>query len=115
MLAALALCACDPTPPASGNRRPTVAIVEWPSEARVGERATIKVEGYDPDGDRLRVFVAWGDGDTTDHGEFVLSGQTVVFDHAFASTDTFVVRARCHDLGPLFSDWSAPRLVRVTP
>ncbi|MFO7651700.1 MAG: hypothetical protein R6X13_10235 [bacterium] len=111
----MAVCACDAAPPPAGNRRPTVAIVEWPTEARVGERATVKVEGYDPDGDRLRVFVAWGDGDTVDHGEFVLSGQTVIFDHAYNSADTFTVRARCHDLGPLFSDWSAPRAIRVTP
>lgn len=113
VLSCTVLFSCD-VGGAVGNRRPLVAIVEWPVELRVGELAVVKAEGYDPDGDRIRIFVAWGDGDTSDHGEFVLSGQTVVFEHRYRYADTFVVRARCHDLAPLFSDWSSPRVVRVT-
>lgn len=107
--------ACEAPPPDPYNRRPSAAVIEWPAATRVGERALFKVECYDPDGDRLRVFVAWGDGDTSDYGEFVLSGQTLLFEHVFDTADTFLVRARCHDVEPLFSDWSASRTVRVTP
>jgi hypothetical protein len=116
VLAGLVFGACENGPqPNPYNRRPTAAVIDWPAETRVGDRALFKVECYDPDGDRLRVFVAWGDGDTSDYGEFVQSGQTLVFEHTFATADTFPVRARCHDLEPLFSEWSAPRTVRVTP
>ncbi len=114
-LACAAACACDVAPPPSVNRRPTCAIVDWPAEALVGQQVVVKVEGYDPDGDRVRVFVAWGDGDTADYGEFALSGQTLLFDHVYRRADSFAVRARCHDMAPLFSDWSAARFVRVTP
>lgn len=66
---------------------------------------------FDSDGDWLRVYVAWGDGDTTDYGAFVSSNATVLFQHSYVAPGTFAVRARCHDLQPLFSDWSAPLLV----
>jgi hypothetical protein len=70
---------------------------------------------HDPDGGLLRVFIACGDGDTTDHGEFVNSGQVVWFEHIYLQAGTYTVRARCHDTGPLFSDWSSPRPVVVGP
>ncbi|MEO0085024.1 MAG: hypothetical protein ABIK37_00140 [candidate division WOR-3 bacterium] len=109
------LCACeDAGSPATGNRKPRSPVVTGPSEALVGERLEFSVLAFDPDGDRLRVFVAWGDGDTSDYGEFVLSGAEVVFEHCYRVSGVFGVSARCHDLEPKFSDWSSPRAVTVT-
>ena len=68
---------------------------------------------YDPDGDRLRVYVAWGDGDTNDYGEFVATGRTASFEHAFRAPGEYDIRARCHDGEPLFSNWSSPKTVLV--
>lgn len=106
--------ACDETGPAGrGNHKPRSPVVAGPSEALVGERLDFSVMVFDPDGDRLRVFVAWGDGDTSDYGEFVFSGAEVLFEHVFREPGVFYVAARCHDLEPKFSDWSSPRAVSV--
>lgn len=79
-----------------------------------GQPAEFEVEVYDPDGGRLVVFVAWGDGDTIDYGDFVYSGQVVVFRHAFAA-GRYSVRGRCYDTEPRFSDWSAGHVVVSVP
>ena len=114
VLLALASAGCDTTGPVSGNHRPYVPLVAGPSEVLVGELAEFSVEVHDPDGNSVRVFVAWGDGDTSDYGEFVGSGRVVYFEHRYTTEDTFEVRARCHDSEPLFSEWSGPRRVVAT-
>lgn len=93
------------------NLRPLAPHVSGPDTVAVGERSEFEVTVYDPDGDELRVFVAWGDGDTTDYGEFVRSGRSVLFFHIYNSAGAFTIRARCQDLGTLFSNWSEGRQV----
>lgn len=106
--------ACDDAgPPTAGNHKPWAPAVSGPTDALVGERLEFGVTVLDPDDDRLRVFIAWGDGDTSDYGEFVLSGSEVSFEHAYRQSGVFQVAARCHDLEPKFSDWSSPRQVNV--
>ncbi len=113
-LALLAL-ACDDGPAPWHNHAPWTPLVTGPAEVFAGVPATFDVTVYDPDGHQLRVYVAWGDGDTNDYGEFVASGQTVQFEHTWHEVDSFSIRARCHDSEPLFSDWSNGRLVVVVP
>jgi hypothetical protein len=104
--------ACD-SEPVQTNRPPSRPLLSGPGEVAVGQTAEFSVTVYDPDGGAMRVYVAWGDGDTTDYGDFVYSHQAVTFEHTFDRADTFEVRARCHDLEPLFSDWSMPLTVVV--
>jgi hypothetical protein len=87
--------------------------VAGPDTLAVGVSGEFAAEAHDPDGDRLRVYVAWGDGDTSDFGEFVETGRVIVFVHAYGQVGEYPVRARCHDLAPRFSDWSAARPVVV--
>ena len=103
---------CKPEP-LQGNQRPWPPSVDAPELVLLGEEAGVDVTCYDPDGGQLRVYVAWGDGDTSDYGGFVYSGQSVQLDHTYRQADTFQVRAQCHDLAPLFSEWSSPRPVVV--
>jgi phosphomannomutase len=107
------LAACDSTSP-QGNRAPSPPAIEVPADVVRGQAGDFAVTVHDPDGDRVRVFVAWGDGDTSDYGSFVYSMQTVHFEHTYASAGTFVVRGRCHDTEPLFSDWSSAETVAVS-
>ncbi len=107
---------CDEVNLPAANHKPYAPSVSGPAEVYVGELAEFPVAVNDPDGNMLRVFVAWGDGDTTDYGEFVASGQIVYFEHRYTTADTFEMRARCHDTEPMFSDWSAPRpVIAVNP
>ncbi|OYD15033.1 hypothetical protein CH330_06850 [candidate division WOR-3 bacterium JGI_Cruoil_03_51_56] len=96
-----------------GNHRPRIPIVSGPDTSYVGMRVFFDITVFDPDGDRLVVFVAWGDGDTSDYGSFVPSGAMVTFEHAFLRSGTFGISARCYDSEPLYSDWSHPYEVVV--
>ena len=113
VLAAVGWCtlvACDHAPP-SANRAPSAPHVEGPGEVVASRPAQFSVTVFDPDGDRVRLYIAWGDGDTTDYGQFLQSTQTVQVEHVFARADTYEVSGRCHDLEPLFSAWSVPLVV----
>lgn len=107
---ALVAAGCGGLPP-TANRAPSAPQVSGPTEVTVGQPAQLSVTVFDPDGDRVRLYIAWGDGDTTDYGQFVQSMQTVQFEHAFARADTYRVRAQCHDIEPLFSGWSDPLVI----
>lgn len=114
LLAGLAFAGCtiyedgDPV-----NRRPVPPLVFGPDTLVRGVIGRFEVTVGDPDGDRLRLYVAWGDGDTVDYGEFIPSGATVPLEHRYPAAGAYEVRARCHDPEPLFSGWSAPRAVLV--
>jgi len=110
-----AACTWYEEPSGAGNRPPATPFVTGPDTLPAGSAGSFEITVHDPDGDPLRVYVAWGDGDTSDHGDFVGSGQTVAFDHVFAVEGTYAVSARCHDLGPLFSEWSVPLPVVALP
>ncbi len=114
----LLLVRCDTAaPPPWQNRAPYPPAVSGPDKAEVGQRVSFDVAVFDPDGHALVVYVAWGDGDTSDYGGFVPSGETVTFEHAWWVADTFPVSAGCYDTyspqKPLFSDWSDPHPVVV--
>ncbi len=99
------------------NHKPLTPTLSGPDTTHIGVQECYEVTVGDPDGNRLRVFTAWGDGDTTEYGAFVGSGATALFEHAFLRPGVFGVRARCHDDvypdEPLFSDWSTPHDVVV--
>lgn len=99
------------------NHAPRVPSVSGPERAFVGLPARFDVTVYDPDGHSMVLYLAWGDGDTSDYGDFVRSGATVTFEHAWRRTGTFLVSGRCYDtydpLNPLFSNWSHPLTVVV--
>lgn len=112
-LALVANVVCESPMP---NQAPARPVIEGPDSVSVGEPAEFHVTVFDADGDRMRVYVAWGDGDTSDYGDFAQSHQTLLFEHTFSRADTFLVSARCHDMAPLFSEWSTPRrVVAVIP
>lgn len=99
------------------NRAPWPPVLSGPDSTRVGLATGFQVTAADPDGDRLVVYVAWGDGDTADYGDFVPSGATVSFTHTWGRPGTFLVSAGCYDVRnpnrPLVSAWSSPRPVVV--
>lgn len=109
---------CDENEPAPWqNHPPWPPVVDGPDSTWVGFAAQFHITVGDPDGHAMVVYVSWGDGDTADYGEFVPSGATVTFEHAWSRPDTFLVAAGCYDTyspsRPLVSDWSASKPVVV--
>lgn len=113
LLAAVLVARCTESSQPHANRAPFTPAIYAPDEVFVGAVLSIEVTVADPDRDQLRVYAAWGDGDTSDFGEFVPSGAAIRFEHSYSRCDTFWISARCHDPGPLFSEWSSPRPVAV--
>jgi len=58
----------------------------------------------DPDGDDVKYFIDWGDGDTEWTG-FSASGTPVVVSHTWAEEDTYTITAKAQDEYGLESDW----------
>lgn len=116
VVAAVVSCEYDGRQPWQ-NQSPRPPSISGPDIAFVGFPARFDVTVYDPDGHSVVVYVAWGDGDTSDYGDFVRSGSTVVFEHTWHRNGTFLVCGRCYDtydpMQPLFSDWSHPLTVVV--
>jgi len=93
------------------NHAPRPPSIDGPTEVLAGQNAEFDVTCYDPDGHRMIVLVSWGDGDTSDYGDFVRSEQTVQFEHIWTRPDTYLVSGWCRDVylaEPLESGWSSP-------
>ena len=70
----------------------------------------------DPDGDKVAIRFAWGDGDTSGWSSFVSSGEVVSMTHAWDSTGTYYVRAQAKNSRGAISGWSAShQIVMPTP
>ncbi|MBN2538025.1 hypothetical protein JXB37_07110, partial [candidate division WOR-3 bacterium] len=106
----LVLSACEIVEPQPWqNHAPRAPSVSGPDSTFVGTLVQFQVTCYDPDGHAMLVLVAWGDGDTSDYGDFVPSEQTVVFEHSWAAAGSYDVKAWCRDdylPDPKESGWS---------
>lgn len=71
--------------------------------------------GTHPDGILVAIRFDWGDGDTSDWGQFMASGQPTTMGHAWAVPDTYGVRAQAKDTGNALSPWSDPHTIIVRP
>ncbi len=80
----------------------------------LGQRALgrFRITGQSERPERVQYLCHWGDG-TVDTGPAVRSGDTVWFDHAWADTGCFPVRARALDNTGRLSDWSEALTVTV--
>jgi outer membrane protein assembly factor BamB len=57
----------------------------------------------------------WGDGDTSDWGDFMAPNQPTTKSHAWLLADTFEVRAQAKDTGNAMSVWSDARTIIIRP
>jgi hypothetical protein len=79
---------------------------DWCYLGLVDESQLFVCGATDPDGDKLRYRVDWGDGDTSDWTEPERSGRGVVVHHSWHSAGTFFVRDQATDEDGVLSDWS---------
>jgi photosystem II stability/assembly factor-like uncharacterized protein len=87
------------------NSAPVAPTLSGPGTATTGVQVTFSVSATDPDGDRVRYLVEWGDS-TNDSGALVASGQSVSFPHAWNAKGTYPVRALASDENGSASSWS---------
>ena len=67
---------------------------------------TFSVSTIDPDDDSVSYLFDWGNGDTSDWSDFVLSNQSVTLSKSWSTFGTYYVKVRAKDNLGAISDWS---------
>ena len=81
----------------SSNTPPsTPGAVQGPTQGNVGQQLSFSTSATDPNGDRVRIVMDWGDG-TQNQSDLVASGTTVSLSHTWAQAGTYQVRAQALD------------------
>ncbi len=98
-------------------------VVRWPPDTPTtpaGPNVGVMDSSYTfvagaehPDRIPVAIRFAWGDGDTSEWSEFVLSGAPVRASHRWSGLGTFAVTAQAKDTGELTSPWSLPHDINV--
>ncbi len=95
------------------NRPPTAPVVSGPTSGNAGSPLVFSAIVTDPEQDVVSCRFAWGNADTSDWGQPVFSGDTVLVTHSWAVHDTYEVRAQAMDQHGLESPWSAAYSVDI--
>jgi len=82
------------------------------TRGKVGEEYTFSATAFDPDGDKIRYYFDWGDGNIT-RTEYVNSGETVSVNYTWKKGGKYMVRVKVRDEHWLESDWSEPLVVTM--
>jgi hypothetical protein len=97
----------------TANRAPgTPVFDDAPESCAVNQQCEFELVATDPDGDRLRYKLFWGDGDTA-LTALVASGTEVSVGHAWRDTGVFTVQALARDERGGESPLSSGRDIRI--
>lgn len=84
-----------------------------PTEVFAGDAKDYETSTVDPDGDKIRYIVDWGDGSEKSYSDFILSGEPIVLSHTWITKGDHEVRVKARDKFGKESDWSDPLIVTV--
>jgi outer membrane protein assembly factor BamB len=68
-----------------------------------------------PEDIAVAVRFDWGDGDTSDWGAYVGSGEPTTMSHAWSAYGVYRVKAQAKDIGNVQSQWSLPHEIVIEP
>ncbi|EMR74854.1 PKD domain protein [Thermoplasmatales archaeon SCGC AB-540-F20] len=78
------------------NYPPNKPIISGPTKGKPGTEYDYIFRATDPDGDDVKYFIDWGDGNTEWTG-FSASGTPVTVSHTWAEKDTYTITAKAQD------------------
>ena len=78
------------------NNAPLLPGISGKSSGKAGVSYDYIFNAIDPDGDDIRYFIDWGDGNSVTTG-LNLSGTNVTVSHTWSSTGTYVIKAKAQD------------------
>jgi parallel beta-helix repeat protein len=85
---------------------PDPPIITGPTVGLIGEELTYCIDKViDPEGDDVKVFWDWDDGNTTDWQGPYPSGSEVCETHTWTEAGTYTIRAKLMDIHGRESDW----------
>jgi len=94
----------------TGNNPPEIPDIDGPTNGKAGTSYDYDFTATDPDGDDVKYYIDWGDGDTEWTG-FSASGTPVIVSHTWAEEDTYTITAKAQDEYGLESDWATLEVV----
>ena len=87
-----------------GNQPPNVPTIDGPASGKAGTSYDYDFTSTDLDGDDVKYFIDWGDGDT-EWTEFVASGTPVTRSHTWTEKRTYEIKAKAKDTDDYESEW----------
>lgn len=95
------------------NKAPNAPAVTGPASGKVGVNIDFNVSGTDPNNDKVKYVIEWGDG-TNGTGSLVDSGTSVKFSYSWSAVGSYDVKAMSTDALGLSSGWSQALQVVIT-
>jgi hypothetical protein len=87
------------------NLPPDKPKISGPHRGNINQEYTFEVVAMDPNDDKLRYVVDWGDGVNETYSIYS-SGETAELSHVWNQEGNFVVKVKAIDYGNLESDWA---------
>jgi len=78
------------------NQLPNAPVITGPANGKAGTSYDYDFTATDPDGDDVKYYIDWGDGDTEWTG-FSASGTPVIVSHTWVEEDTYTISAKAQD------------------
>ncbi len=92
----------------------TPATPTGPDSAQVGRDCDFSTVTDDPNRDRVRYRMDWGDGDTTDWSDLMPGNLVATFTHNWTLPGEYLIQAQARDEKGLESGWSGTLLLTVS-
>jgi len=89
----------------SPNTPPEKPDIDGLTSGNAGTSYDYTFTSTDPDGDNIKYYIKWGDGDS-EWTSFVASGTPVTVSHTWSSQGTFSIEAKAKDSNGAESGWS---------
>jgi PKD repeat protein len=80
-------------------------VLSGPTSGFVGIAYSYSTSGTDPNGDKIRIMISWGDGSQSEIGP-VNSSEILNISHVWNTPGSYLVKAKATDEGGLSSNWS---------
>ena len=97
----------------TSNPPETPSTPTGPTEVLAGDSGDYETTAIDPDGNKIRYIVDWGDGTEKSYTDFLISGETVVLSHSWRAKGDHNITVKARDKFGAESDWSDTLTVTV--
>jgi len=87
------------------NDPPEIPDINGPPSGKKGASYDYIFTSTDPDGDNVKLYIKWGDGNT-DWTDFEASGTPITVSHTWSSTGSYTIEAKAVDTSGAESGWA---------
>ena len=96
---------CALITPIEDNTPPNNPTIEGPTNGKVGIKYDYKLKAVDPDGDYVKFFIDWGDGNTSNWIGPYEPGKEITVSHIWTKIGTYTIKVKAKDIFGAESDW----------